>query len=77
MKILVQDRKSALYFRERGSLTPEPQDAFDFECPEQALRFVLASRLTGAQMVVRSSDGEHIAVPLPAVMTPKAGLSLC
>jgi hypothetical protein len=70
MQILVQDAKTSMYFTGNGPLTPAPEDALDFRCSHDALRFVLDRRLTGAQMVVRSCNAELIAVPLPAQMAP-------
>ena len=50
MRTILRDRKTGHYFRGIAEWTDGVASAFDFQCPERVVRFVLAAGLNAKEM---------------------------
>jgi hypothetical protein len=50
MKTFLRNKVTGAYFEGIDSWTPRVEQAFDFQCPERAVRFVLAASLNADHM---------------------------
>ena len=56
MRVLLQNCKNLLYYRQDGGWTKDPDEALDFERGVQALDFCRRHRPADVQIVLRFSD---------------------
>jgi hypothetical protein len=64
MKVLLQQKESGLYVKERGVTTDNRAEAMDFLSSTQAIEFCAAHKITGMQIVLRFDD-QHFDIVLP------------
>jgi hypothetical protein len=56
MRILVQNLRTLLYFKDVGTWTPNPREALDFENSTVAIRFCQENDLRGVQVVAKFEE---------------------
>jgi hypothetical protein len=67
MEIFLRNKVNETYFQGVNDWTQQVQEAFNFQIPERALRFVRAAQLDPAQMEIVFAFGEpryNVAVPM-------------
>jgi hypothetical protein len=66
MKTILRNKQTGFYFQGVADWTTKVADAFDFRCPERAVKFVLAARLNIEQVeVVLAFEDARYNIPLP------------
>ena len=66
MRVLLQQKGSGLYFKDKDQWTNHPAEAVDFLCSTKAIDFCTNNRLTGVQLVLKF-DEQRYDVVLPMI----------
>jgi len=74
MRILLQQKNSGLYFKDRGAWTRAAAEALDFLCSTKAIDFCLANRISGVQIVLKF-DEQRYDIVLPVVADGRGHVS--
>ena len=66
MKTILRNKQTGFYFQGVADWTTRVAEAFDFRCPERAVKFVLAARLNIEEMeVVLAFEDTRYNIPFP------------
>ena len=70
MRILLQQKKTGLYFKDVGTWTQDTAEAMDFVSSTKAIDFCVLNKISGVQMVLKFEEQRYdIVLPL---LTEKA-----
>jgi hypothetical protein len=66
MRVLLQQKGTGLYYKDKDLWTHLPADAVDFLCSTKAIDFCVANRLSNVQLVLKF-DQQSYDIVLPMV----------
>jgi len=71
MKFLLQDIRTALFFRNLDAWTTSPEEAFNFKSSERAVNYAYEHHLIGVQIVMIFPASGHVeTIPFPKQLHP-------
>jgi hypothetical protein len=71
MKFLLQDTRTALFFRNLDAWTTNPGEAFNFKCSERAVNYAYEHHLGEVQIVMIFPASGHVeTIPFPKQLHP-------
>jgi hypothetical protein len=59
MKILLQQKDTALYFKDVGAWTPDSTDAMDFTSSTAAIDFCVLNKISGIDLVLKFNEEQY------------------
>lgn len=72
MRVLLQQKTTALYFKDGSVWTPDPAQATDFLSSTKAIDFCASHKISGVQLVLKF-DKEHYEIVLPMMGESRHG----
>ena len=64
MRILLQQKNTGLYFKDRDAWVANATEATDFLCSTKAIAFCMANKISDVQLVLKF-DEQHYAIVMP------------